>query len=148
MKVKVFIWTPSPYRGAVHTNFVLINYTIMEERNKLLFLSVRMKMNIILYNNKTLEIPWLDRNLRCFMIQWLRRLILTRFLIFQTNCINENDVFNIEGQWLNFELNWKEFEGKFLVWLEKVGYMRISYLGSGWIEKEYESKKICLENFT
>ena len=107
-----------------------------------------MKMNIILYNNKTLEIPWLDLNLRCFVIQWLRRLILSRFLIFQTNCINENDVFNIEGQWLNFKLNWKEFEGKFLVCFEKVGYMRISYLGSGWIEKEYESKKICLENFT
>ena len=68
-----------------------------------------MKMNIILYNNKTLEIPWLDLNLRCFVIQWLRRLILSRFLIFQTNCINENNVFNIEGQWLNFKLNWKEF---------------------------------------
>ena len=69
-------------------------------------------------------------------------------MIFQTKCINESDVFNIEGHWLNFELNWKEFEGNFLVWFEKLGYMRISYLGSGRIEKEYGLKKICFEDFT
>lgn len=59
-----------------------------------------------------------------------------------------SDGFNIEGQRLNFELNWKEFEEKFLVWFGKVKYMKISYFGSGKIEKEFGSKKlISFKNF-